>query len=154
MKVVQFNGDDPAEIVGYMDLLSEARDGWINVQLDKNREERSATLGFFTLFGGGNPGISMITWIPEAAVENGHRQTSLGIAHTAGRRVTAQPSPVAIPPSWHVKQDHPQRGLVLSIPDDEPNERVLKWALTAMRALSDGTPTGAWSAEVYLPVSS
>jgi hypothetical protein len=153
-KVVRFGAADPAEVVGYMDLLSEARDGWINVQPEKDTDEETTTLGFFTLFGGGNPGITMSTWIPEAADQTGRQQVSLGIAHAAGRRLSAQPSAVAIPTGWHVKQDHPQRGLVLSIPDDEPNGRVLEWALAAMRSLSPPASAGVWRAEIYLPANS
>lgn len=154
IKQVEFNADEPSEIVGYMRLLSEAGDGWINVMPEKDAAESTGTLGFFTLFGGGSSGITMCTWKPVREGQRGSRHVSVGITHTTGRRVRTQLTSLAIPESWGVMQDHPQRGMVLSIPDGEPHEQVLAWALGVLRALSPFAHDGSWRADVYLPASS
>ncbi|MGB9112234.1 MAG: hypothetical protein WCF24_05865 [Acidimicrobiales bacterium] len=151
IKRVEFNVEDPDEILGYMSLLSDARDGWINLMPEKANEKKGASLGFMSLFGGGSPGTTMCTWIPEREDQNGRRHVSLGITHTTGRRISAQISTLDIPASWRIKQDHAQRGLVLSVPDDEPHDRVLAWAFRAIRALSPASRAGTWRAEIYLP---
>lgn len=154
MKRMEFSADDPSEILNYMDLLSDTRDGWINLTPATDSKEGRASLGFLALFGGGSSGMTMCTWIPEPEDPHGGRQVSLGITHTTGRRVRTQLSSLAIPAHWEVKQDHPQRGLVLHVPDDEPNERVLSWALRVLRALSPPADLTIWRADVYLPADS
>ncbi len=154
IKRVEFDAEEPAEIVGYMNLIADARDGWINLIAELGDDERSTTLGFMALFGGGSTGVTMCTWKPERAEESGRREVSLGISHETGRRFSALLPPVAIPENWGIKQDHPQRGLVLSVPDSEPHERVLDWALHALRALSLPARIEKWRADVYLPANS
>lgn len=151
MKQVEFRSDDPTEIINYMTLISTARDGWINVLPEKDAEEGTGTLGFLTLFGGGSSGVTMFTWKPEPDDQQGARHVTVGITHATGRRVAAQLVPFTIPENWIVKQDHPQRGLVLSIPDREPHERVLDWALRTLADLSPFARAGTWRADVYLP---
>jgi hypothetical protein len=153
VKRVEFNADDPAEIVGYMDLLADARDGWINLT-PKTSDESPSTLGFLALFGGGSSGTTMCTWIPEPEDQQGIRHVSLGITHTTGRRIRNQLVPLDIPKDWLVKQDHPLRGLVLNVPDGEPNDRVLAWALRTTVALAPVGHLGSWRAEIYLPSDS
>ncbi len=151
VKRVEFDVEDPDEIVGYMRLLADARDGWINLIPADANEEKSVSLGFMSLFGGGGSGTTMCTWIPEREDQHGERHVSLGITHTTGRRVSAQVTALDIPDRWRIKQDHAQRGLVLSVPDEEPHDRVLAWAFRAIRALSPASRVGAWRAEIYLP---
>jgi hypothetical protein len=152
-KRVEFNVEEPAELVGYMSLIADARDGWINLIPEVGDEERSTTLGFMALFGGGSTGVTMCTWKPERADQSGRRQVSLGISHATGRRFSVLLPPLAIPRNWVVKQDHPQRGLVLFVPDSEPHERVLDWALHALRVLSPPAGIEKWRAEIYLPAN-
>lgn len=151
MKQLEFNGDDPGEIISYMNLLSEARDGWINLLPEKDATESTGTLGFLTLFGGGSSGVTMCTWKPEAEEQRGGGRVSVGITHATGRRVSSQLTPFTIPASWQVKQDHPLRGLVLSVPGDEPHAQVLEWALRTLRVLSPFARAGSWRADVYFP---
>jgi hypothetical protein len=151
MKQVEFTSEDQDEILGYMNELSHARDGWINVLPEKDAAESTGTLGFLTLFGGGNSGITMFTWKPEPEDPQAVRRDSLGITHATGRRVAAS---LTIPENWRVQQDHPQRGLVLSIPDEEPHTQVLDWALRTLAALSPFARAGSWRADIYLPSDS
>jgi hypothetical protein len=94
----------------------------------------------------------MCTWMPEREDQHGRRRVSLGITHTTGRRVSTQDTSFGIPENWSVTQDHAQRGLVVSIPDDEPHDRVLAWAFRALRALNPLARVGNWRAEIYLPI--
>jgi len=136
---VEFSSEEFSAVIESMEKLAQAGDGWINLipQID-DHEEKSTSLGFFTLLSGGGMGVTMCTWIPRAHDHSGRDQPSLGITHATGHRAGAElyAHAVAIPEAWFVEQDHPRRGLVLRVPNDEPNDQVLTWSLKAMRVLS------------------
>ena len=142
------------DVLGSMARLAAAGEGWINLVPELSGEqERPTSLRFATLFGGGNPGITMCTWVPGRRERHGDKPSTLGIAHVTGRRAVSQlaVSGVAVPSTWFVEQDHLRRGLVVRLPPDAPNEEVLSWSLRAVRVLSEPRKVGGWRAEVYLP---
>jgi hypothetical protein len=154
---VEFNLDEPTQIVGYMARLAAAGDGWINlIPNTTDDDDRPTSLRFFTLFSGGSSGITMCTWIPPNHTRRELSQPSLGISHVTGHRAAAELLSLAlpIPEAWLVEQDHPRRGLVLRVPSDEPHEQVLVWALRAVGALSAFGPIRRWRADIYLPATS
>jgi hypothetical protein len=154
---VEFSLDDLTQVVACMERLADAGDGWINlVPRITDEDERPTSLGFFTLFGGGGPGVTMATWIPASHDHRGRIQPSLGITQVTGHRAAAELHSLAvpIPETWLVEQDHPNRGLILRVPSDEPHEQVLVWALRAVAALSTPPPIKKWQADIYLPVAS
>ena len=154
---VNFNAIELTQIVAYMSQLADAGDGWINlIPKISDGAEKSTSLGFFTLFGGGGTGVTMCTWIPGSHDQTGRNRPSLGITHVTGHRAVGQllTLGVSIPESWLVEQDHPRRGLVLRIPPTETPERVLAWALQAMAGLMTGGPVRGWRADIYLPLMS
>ena len=151
----EFKPDDPAMVVACMTQLAGARDGWINLlpAVVDDEDAPKAPTGFSRLFGGGNPGITMGTWVPAGEDRRGRDPTRLGIVHACGRFATARlrSQDLAVPPGWFVEQDHPERGLVLRVPSDTPHAEVLDWALRAGRALCTVRLTGKWQAEVHFP---
>jgi hypothetical protein len=153
---IAFGAHDLDVVIAAMTRLSMAGDGWINLvpTLAGADEERSTSLRFFTLLGGGGMGMTMATWVPADRREQPGRPR-LGIAHVAGRRVVAllalRSAPV--PDSWVIEQDHPGRGLLVRPPSDEANETVLTWALKAIAQLSAPARIERWRADVYEPGS-
>ncbi len=146
---VGFKAGEAGEILGYMTLLAQAGDGWINLVPNTVEAERPTSLGFFTLFGGGSNGVTMCTWIPERDTRGGRCHTSLGISHTTGHKLGSELPSLAIPENWAIKQDHPRRGLILTVPSDESHELVLAWALRTLEALSPVGVIGSWQAEIF-----
>jgi hypothetical protein len=140
-----------------MAQLAVAGDGWINLipRMSEDDDDKPTSLGFLTLFGGGGPGMTMCTWIPGPRDHTAPTPSSLGIAHVTGHRAVTELASrnTAVPQTWVVEQDHPFRGLVLRIPIEESNERVVTWALRAVRALGTPRPIRGWRADIYLPVS-
>jgi hypothetical protein len=151
---LEFSAADTIGVVHHMSQLAAAGDGWINLLPGTSDDETPTSLGFFNLFGGGSIGVTMCTWIPGQRGKDGRPLTSLGIAHTIGRRLGTVPTVVTIPETWIIEQDHPRRGLVLQVPSVEPHERVLAWALTALAAVSPLGAIGNWRADIYLPAES
>jgi hypothetical protein len=153
IKRVDFGVDDLSQVVGWMALLAEAEDGWINlIPKVADDDERPTSLGFFTLLSGGGDSITMCTWIPGVHDHSRRNQSSLGISHLTRHRAATQlySAAVPIPETWFVEQDHPRRGLVLRIPSEESHAQVLAWALRAVAALRP-RPTKGWRAEIHLP---
>ncbi|MGA8296374.1 MAG: hypothetical protein WB770_04970 [Acidimicrobiales bacterium] len=136
-----------------MAQLSRAGDGWINLIPHTNEEEKPTSLGFLTLFGGGSTGVAMCTWVPAVLEPSGRNRVRLGISHVSGLRAVSQLRSLGtpVPENWAVEQDHPLRGLVLQLPSEEANERVLEWALGAARALNSISSALEWRAEIYFP---
>jgi hypothetical protein len=154
---INLDADDVSPVVVWMSRLTDAGDGWINlVPRTPEGNERPTALGFFALFSGGGSGTTMCTWIPATPSRRGPSGPSLGITHVAGRRVAAELGPLgmAIPETWSVEQDHPRRGLILRLPSDEDDGRVLEWALRAADALGGPEPIGRWRADIHLPLAS
>jgi hypothetical protein len=149
---VEFRAVDPSRVVAYMAVLARAGDGWINLIPETAEDKGTTSLGFFTLFGGGSPGTTMCTWVPGRDVQHGGRPTSLGITHATGRRIGTLPS-TGIPEHWFVEQDHPRRGLVLNVANEESHEDVLEWALRTTTALCPLGRVEKWRAEVHLPIA-
>jgi hypothetical protein len=152
---VAFAAGDISPVTAWMDRLAAAADGWINVlpQVGDN-DEKQTRLGFVAMFGGGNPGVTMFTWIPGRANRRRPVPARLGIAHiTFGRAVaTLRSHGVDVPQGWTVKGDHPRRGLVLELPPGVPSGQVVAWALRAVEVLTPPLPIRGWVADVHLPV--
>ncbi len=142
-------------VVACMTQLAAARNGWINLLpgIVDDEEGPSMPTGLTALFGAGNPGVTMCTWVPAGSDRRGRDPTRLGIMHACGRGASdrLRARDIAIPEGWFVEQNHPRRGLVIRVPPGEPHEVVLDWTLRAGRALCNVRLTGTWEAEVHFP---
>ena len=109
--------------------------------------------GLAAIFGGGNPGVTMCTWVAAGQDRRGRNPAKLGIMHACGREAAARlrSQDVTLPAGWLVEQDHPRRGLVVQVPAAASPEVVLDWALRAGKALCNVRLTGKWQAEVHFP---
>ena len=153
---IEFDIDGLSAIVAWMARMTVAADGWINlVPKVAENQDRPTSLGFLTLVGGGSAGVTMCTWIPRNDNRRGPVPASIGITQVTGRHAVAQlvSHGVAIPEAWFVEQDHPRRGLVFRVGDDEPHEQVLEWSLRAVSALCDAPPARTWQADIYTPLT-
>jgi hypothetical protein len=154
---LDFDVGNTAAVVETMTRLAAAEDGWINMlPRGGDDDERSTSIGFLALLGGGSIGVTMITWVPGGHNRRGATQPTLGISHLLRHRVFAdlESRGLGVPKTWFVEQDHPRRGLVLRLPFDIAHEEVLEWALGALNALMAAPTIRRWRAEVYLPNSS
>lgn len=144
-----------APVLEWMDRLSHAHDGWINLLPgvpDEEVEERGG--GFFSvLFGSAQPPVSMCTWMPGRGQAPAAALETVGIMHPgrgrAGSLLTA--AGVAVPSSWRVRQDHVRRGMILHPLPGAPHGETLAWMLRAGAALAIVPLTGSWQAAIYLP---
>ena len=135
-----------------MDEIAASRDGWINIFPVVEDEDRPPTpSALSSLISARGPSIPLATWTPGEQKRRRVEPPSVGIQHAGGPRAVARLVEMGhrVPDGWGLLADSPKRGLVLAVPPDEPNEKVLGWLIGAAAALTDIPLTGKWQALVY-----
>jgi hypothetical protein len=146
---LEFHRDDRAAAVAAMVELAGGT-GWINfdagVDADVPVPSRSVVFSVLAAVG---PDVPQCSWVPERG-----RPLSVGIRYGSGRQAAKRLAElgVPVPDGWRVLQDHPRRGLALSVLPEpasaDEHDRVLSWLLTAGAALSTVPLSGYWLATI------
>jgi hypothetical protein len=144
------------ELVAFMDVLGQAREGWVNLQPSADAEQEYTALRPSVLGGmlsGTVAQVTMGTWIPAKGGRRPGRVERLGLFHPTGRGAKARLAQkgLPVPAGWKVRQDHQRRGLILDVPVGTDHGQVLDWAVQAGTLLCPVPLTGRWRAVVYLP---
>lgn len=149
---LQFDEAEPTPIVTRMAQQTDAGAGWINLlpEIDDDVEVPTSR-SLFSFFSARGPSIPLATWAAGAPGKRGPGRASIGIQHAAGPKALARLAGVGLvrPAGWVKVQDHPRRGVVITVPAGADNEDVLHWLLSATHALSTVPLTGGWLARVY-----
>jgi hypothetical protein len=146
-----FSPENPAVVVGHMDRLGAAHEGWINLVPAVSEEDApDPSVGLGNLFSSSGPEVPICTWAAGKEGRRGVEKDSLGIEHATGTKVVARLATlsVPVPEGWRSEQDHPRRGLVVRPPTDVSHLRQLTWLIDAGTALSRIRLTGLWEARV------
>ncbi|HUZ43269.1 MAG TPA: hypothetical protein VMU63_02615 [Acidimicrobiales bacterium] len=168
---LHFGRDDTDPVLDEMRAMTRAGRGWINIEPEVPEDAEVPGVGLFSFMSARGPSIPLCTWVPEG---QGRRQKrtppSLGIQHPSGVKAAARLAErgLPLPAGWRVTQDHPKRGLVVSVADPRPlppgasafpgtgaggagadEAAMLEWLLRAGELLSVVPPTGIWNAAVY-----
>lgn len=147
--------EDTSEVVGVMDDLAAAHDGWVNLHPEvRPEDEPPPRSGLTMLLAGPIHDVPVCTWVAGKATARGPLPDSIGVQHAAGERVRLRlvTAGVAVPEGWRIVQDHPRRGLIVNPAPDTSHHDVLAWTLEAGAALSAVRLSGEWRAEVHLPL--
>lgn len=150
---VEFQPDDRGEVLTRMEELAAADDGWLNLQpaVDSSLEPEAYRSGLFGFLSASGPPVPVCTWAPRDRGRDHSAPVSIGVQHGSGpkaaRRLEEQG--LVLGTGWVVLQDHPRRGLVVSVPREEDDDRVLRWLLDAGRLLSSVPLAGTWRAAFY-----
>jgi hypothetical protein len=157
MRLVEFRIEDSTEVVGLMNDLGAAHDGWINLHPQvRPEDEPPPRTGLSTLLlAGAVHDVPVCTWVAGKLTRQGPQPDSIGIQHAAGARVLGRlaSAGLTLPDGWALVQDHPRRGLVVAPASAADKSSVLSWLLEAGMVLSVVRLTGEWQAEVHLPAS-
>jgi hypothetical protein len=157
MRLVEFRIEDSTEVVGLMNDLGTAHDGWINLHPQvRPEDEPPPRTGLSTLLlAGAVHDVPVCTWVAGKLTRQGVQPDSIGIQHAAGERVLGRlaSAGLTLPDGWALVQDHPRRGLVVAPASAADKSSVLSWLLEAGMVLSVVRLTGEWQAEVHLPAS-
>lgn len=149
---IAFVETDPALVLDRMGQRSAAEAGWINFSPEV---EEDAVVppsgGFLSFLAARGPSIPLATWSTGAPTRHGPGRQSLGLQHGGGPRALAALSELGLGlrPGWLKVQDHPRRGLVVTVPPGADHGDLLHWLLSAAHALSTVPLTGDWLARIY-----
>jgi hypothetical protein len=152
-----FAPDQPASVLAWMERISTAGDGWINLTPEVRDEEAvefRQTTGLFSFLGGRQSSTVMCTWMPARPGRHEHEVT-IGVLHPRGRAaaVRLREAGAPVPTGWRVSQDNTRRGLILKAPVSTTHREVLDWVIRATELLNVEPLTGLWRAEVFPPVT-
>jgi hypothetical protein len=155
-QLLEFRVEDSSAVVGLMDQLGAAHDGWVNLHPQvRPEDEPPPRTGLSTLLlAGAVHDVPVCTWVAGKLTRQGVQPDSIGVQHAAGSRVLAQlaSTGLTLPEGWVLVQDHPRRGLVVAPAPGADKSAVLSWLLEAGMVLSVVRLTGEWQAEVHLPL--
>jgi hypothetical protein len=147
---------DIDRVSGFLQVVSEAGQGWINlmpgVEVDEN-ERTNVPSGLFALFGNRQAPVTMVTLMPASPNKQGYDGVTVGLLHPTGSKAVARlaEAGVPLPEGWMVRQDHNRRGLVVRARHGAPEKEIIEWSVRAGTALCREEMTGEWQAVVYLP---
>ncbi len=143
--------DDPA-LLAAVDATAARGTGWINLEPVVDEEDRPFRPGPFAFLAGPSHDVPNATWVPGRHLPDGEtKPTTIGLQHAAGPRVAAtlRERGVPLPDDWRITQDHPRRGLVVSVPPTADPRTVVSWLLQAAGAICVVPTTGRWRASVH-----
>jgi len=149
---LEFVASDDPEVLGKMAALAARGNGWINIEPVIEEEYEPAPPGPFAFLGGSTHQVTTATWMPGRLQPEGPaRATTIGLQHAAGPHVARRLRELGLPlpDGWRITQDHPRRGLVVTVPADADHAVVLRWLLEASTAACTVPTTGRWRAAVH-----
>ncbi len=149
---ITFRADDRTELVARMSRLEAARNGWVNIEPVLPDGVEQPRQGLLAFLGARGPEALLATWIPGKARRDGFEPTTVGLQHSAGKRVVARLAErgMALPDGWQVTQDHRARGVVATVADGADLDEVAAWLIRAAERVATTPLTGRWRATFYL----
>ncbi len=149
---LEFTAHDDPEVLGTMAVVEAGGTGWINLEPVVDDDHQPPEPGPFAFLGGSTHRVPVATWVPGRRPEGAEaRPAAVGLQHATGPRVAGRLRDlgVPLPEGWRVTQDHPRRGLVVTVPAGTDHGTVLEWLLRAAAAVCQVETTGRWRAEVH-----
>jgi hypothetical protein len=152
--IIEFTAADRTPVVRLMRDLARERNGWLNLQPDIDVDELPdpgpSVLRVFSTKG---PRVPLATWVPGAKRRDGsYEPVSLGLQHPNGPKAIPKLRELGHgpPEGWRLLADHPRRGLVLLVPDDDDPDEALAWVMKAAQLLSQVVLPARWLAGRYV----
>ena len=110
-QLIEFRIEDSSGVVGVMDEMARAHDGWINLNPQvRPEDEPPPRAGLSTLLlAGPVHDVPVCTWVAGKPTRQGVQPDSVGVQHAAGARVISRlaSAGLALPEGWRLVQDHP-----------------------------------------------
>ncbi len=151
VELLEFEPGAEGEVVAAMEQLSDGS-GWLT--LDPAIDERfppppQSTFG--RLVSGRGPPVPRANWVPADMNRRRPEPVSVGILHGTGANAVERlaEKDIVVPDRWRIVSDHSKRGLVAWVPIDIGHLEVLRWTVTASRALTRIPLETKWRVAVH-----
>lgn len=154
---ILFRRDDLAEVLGKMGEIAEAtRDSkahsWMNLKpwFDEDDNDMVWDPPLRKLFSARGPHVPFATWVPAHRKRNRTEPMVIGLTHPRGRYAVRQLAAdgLQMPDTWHVRQDHSRRGIVIACDLDASCSEALEFLLDASVLLSGVELDGRWIGDI------
>lgn len=126
--------------------------GWVNIQPEVSPDAVPATRSALTqYFRRNSPEASLGTWMPPPT-DTPDGPQHLGVQHALGARISPLLAEwhLELAEGWRRAQDSPRRGLLVTVPSDEPHETILRWLLDVTLLATVTETTGRWHVSLYV----
>jgi hypothetical protein len=151
-ELIEFTADDRRSVLTVMRRQLQDRDGWVNLQpAVESDDSPDPGSGLLRVLSARGPTVPLGSWVPGLRRRNGTTEpVSLGLQHAGGPRALRRLRDEGHPPveSWRILSDHPRRGFVLTVPDDQDPDIALSWLIRAANLLAPMRLPDAWHAGV------
>jgi hypothetical protein len=152
-ELIEFTVQDRRSVLTVMRRQLQGRDGWVNLQpaVDPDDVPPRDSSNLTKLFSAIGPTVPLGSWVPGPRRRNGTGEpVSVGLQHAGGPKAILRLRERGHPPvaGWRVLADHPRRGFVLAVPDDEDPDTALVWLLRAAELLAPMPLPAVWHAGV------
>lgn len=149
---IEFVAADDPELMGRVVALAVGGTGWVNIEPIIDEEYEPPPPGPFAFLGGSTHKVPLVTWVPGRRQPDGSaRPSTIGVQHAAGPRLAwrLRSEGPAVPEGWRITQDHPRRGLVISVPALSDPATVVAWLLEVAERVCQVRMTGRWRALIH-----
>jgi hypothetical protein len=149
---IPFAEAEPGVVLERMARYRDAGAGWINLLPEVADDvEVPASGGLLSFLAARGPSIPLATWSAGAPTKRGPGRPTIGVQHASGPKALIRLADLGLKlgPGWMKVQDHPRRGLVVTVPADKDDHDVLHWLLSAAHALAVVPLTGDWLERAY-----
>ena len=105
---------------------------------------------FWRMFSSRGPIIPKFTWVPSYEKKGQVVPAQIGITHPVGTKAIERLKDfeIEIPQGWILHQDHPKRGMVISLPEGCSQDQVVSFAVRTLEILSPFDFDGNYVASV------
>ncbi|MEE2683158.1 MAG: hypothetical protein VYD77_04420 [Actinomycetota bacterium] len=123
---------------------------WVHLEPMVEEGEVHQSSIFWRMFSSRGPIIPKFTWVPSYEKKGQVVPAQIGITHPVGTKAIERLKDfeIEIPQGWILHQDHPKRGMVISLPEGCSQDQVVSFAVRTLEILSPFDFDGNYVASV------
>jgi hypothetical protein len=139
--------DDREEPTRAIETVASGR-GWCNVVSEVVDDVPDLRVNVFGLWV--NRGAAVATLVTAAPIEGVAQPSTLGLLHSRGRLGRERIGQLTSGAPFVVKQDHSQRGLLMSVPPVTASSLILDVMCSMTEEMCDFPTTGRWRLDLFV----
>ena len=147
-----FSADHFDEVIVVLQVNNHVNEQnfWLHVEPFIEEGQVHTSSIFWRMFSSRGPIVPKFTWVPSYERKEQMMPAQIGITHPVGTDAVnrLKDFDIEIPKSWMLNQDHPKRGIVISLPEVYSEHEVVDFAVRSLEVLSPFKFDGNYVASV------